>query len=52
MIRALVPVMDDFVIFSSSVSADALANTLIPGSVIRDGLWNVESPSSTDDSDG
>ncbi|KAG9511906.1 hypothetical protein KCV07_g9841, partial [Aureobasidium melanogenum] len=35
MIRSLMPAMRDFAIFSSSDSADALSNTLFPGSVLR-----------------
>ncbi|KAH0165800.1 hypothetical protein KCU67_g4570, partial [Aureobasidium melanogenum] len=34
MIQSLVPVMNEFAIFSSSLSADALSNTLFPGSVL------------------
>jgi hypothetical protein len=52
MIRAMVPVMNDFTVFSSSISADALTNTLIPGSVIRDrGFSELDSASSPNDND-
>jgi hypothetical protein len=52
MIQALLPVMDDFTVFSSSVPAAAPSNTLMPGSVIREtGGLHVEWESSQDDSD-
>lgn len=52
MIRALLPVMDGFTVFSSSLSGAALSNTLMPGSVIREtGGLHVVLVSSQDDSD-
>lgn len=57
MIKALMPVLQDFAVFSPSThnghSGDALANTLVPGSIIRSmDSSEDESVSSTDDIDG